>query len=221
MNTLAEKTCWIMGAGEHFEDMLRIPEGDLLIAADGGMAELERMGLTPDLIVGDFDSLGYAPEGGNVMRLPVEKDETDMEMCVRLGVERGAARFFLFGGTGGRISHTLANTQLLCRLASRGLKGFLFGGRTVITAVKDSAEVFPAGLCGSVSLFPQGGEIRHVTETGLKYALDDAVLAPDAVIGVSNSFTGAEASIEVGEGTALIICEFDREEDVWNWLARA
>lgn len=88
--------CIIAGAME--PEWVPMPgPGDLLIAADGGLAHLSRRGLTPHLVVGDFDSLGWTPEGDNVLRHPAEKDDTDTMLAVRTGLERGHRDFLLLG----------------------------------------------------------------------------------------------------------------------------
>ena len=81
--------------------------GDLVIAADGGYAHMG--GIKPDLVVGDFDSLGYVPDGESVVRHPAEKDDTDTMLAARIGIERGYRTFLLLGGVGGRLDHTLRN----------------------------------------------------------------------------------------------------------------
>lgn len=197
--------CYIVGAGSFYGLHTRPESGDLVIAADGGYAHCLTSGMTPDLIVGDFDSLGRAPAGENVVRLPVEKDDTDTLAAIRLGLDRGFRDFRLYGGTGGdRPEHTLANLQCLLFLAEHGATGYLYDRASVVTAVKNGTLTFPAGCRGNLSVFTISGPAHGVTIRGLKYGLEDGVLTPDLPLGVSNSFTGAAAEISVRDGTLLV-----------------
>lgn len=119
--------CYIVGAGTFYEEGFAPERGDFVIAADGGYQILLERGVTMDLVVGDFDSIGFRPDHPNVVDLPVEKDDTDMMAAIRLGRERGFRSFCLYGGTGGRVDHTLANLQSLVWLSRRGCQGALIG----------------------------------------------------------------------------------------------
>ena len=200
-----EKICCIIGAME--PGKLVLPENALVIAADRGFAHLERRGIVPDLIVGDFDSLGWAPEGSNVIRHPVEKDDTDTMLAVRTGLERGCRRFLLYGGLGGRLDHAYANLQTLVFLSGHDAQGWLLGGGLAVTAIRDSHLTFAEGRQGTVSVFCPDGEARGVDLTGLYYPLKDAVLTSSFPLGVSNQFTGGAASVAVREGTLLVMWE--------------
>lgn len=122
-----EPVCYIVGAMEPGELRFAPHRPRLVIAADRGLYYLERRGIRPDLIVGDFDSLGRTPEGENVLRHPVEKDDTDMLLAVKEGLARGLKTFVLYGGLGGRPDHAYANLQTLTFLAERGAAGYLLG----------------------------------------------------------------------------------------------
>lgn len=200
-----DKICVIVGAMEPGE--IIVPEDALVIAADGGLAHLERRGVEPDLIVGDFDSLGRAPAGDNVIRHPVEKDDTDMLLAVRTGLARGCGRFLLYGGLGGRLDHAYANLQTLVFLLDHGGRGWLLGDGMAVTAIRNGRLDFAPGRRGTVSVFCPDGEARGVDLTGLYYPLRDAVLTGGFPLGVSNQFTGAAASVSVREGTLLIMLE--------------
>ena len=105
-----------------------------VIAADGGLRHTENLGLTPNAVLGDFDSLGYTPKGAGVF--PVEKDDTDAMLAVRLGLERGCDEFLLYGSLDGpRLDHTVANFQTLQFLADHGAVGYLIGSTTIVTVV--------------------------------------------------------------------------------------
>ncbi|MCR5262595.1 MAG: thiamine diphosphokinase, partial [Clostridiales bacterium] len=80
------------------EKKIDVSDGDLVIAADAGYLYFNGKDIAPDLIVGDFDSLGEAPSGDNVVRHPVIKDDTDMMLAVKIGLERGYRIFMLYGG---------------------------------------------------------------------------------------------------------------------------
>ncbi len=196
--------CYIVGAGELFGLPFRPGAEDLVVAADAGFAALEEAGIRADLAVGDFDTLRYTPDRPDVVKLPAEKDVTDMWAAVEEGVRAGYERFHIYGGTGGRIAHTIANLQLVAHLARDGKRAYLFGKDTVITAVTDGSIAFPADAGGYISVFAHGGAARGVTIRGLKYELTDATLSPDVPLGVSNEFTGAESEIRVESGTVLI-----------------
>lgn len=196
--------CVIVGAMDP-GPMAPLPENTLLIAADGGLEHLRRRGLTPHLIVGDFDSLGRVPRGDNVIRHPAEKDDTDAMLAVKAGMERGYRTFVLYGCLGGRLDHAYANLQALVYLAAQGASGWLLGEGAAVTAVRRGRLDFAPGRQGTVSVFCPDGEARGVTLTGLYYPLRDAVLTSAFPLGVSNRFTGGPASISVSEGTLLVM----------------
>lgn len=198
-----EKICVIVGAME--PGVLVLPAGALVIAADAGLGHLERRGVRPDLIVGDFDSLGRAPEGGHVIRHPVEKDDTDMLLAVKTGLARGCGKFLLYGGLGGRLDHTYANLQTLEFLAEHGGQGWLLGDGLAATAIRNGRLDFAPGRQGAISVFCPGGQASGVDLTGLYYPLRDAVLTGGFPLGVSNRFTGTAASVSVRDGTLLVM----------------
>ena len=185
-------------------------EGDYVIAADGGYRHTQALGITPNCILGDFDSLGFVPEGAEVF--PVEKDDTDAMLAVRKGLEKGCDTFYIYGGMEGqRLDHTIANLQTLLYLEDHGAMGFLFGKRQIATVVKNDTIHIPA-CNGTVSVFAMGGEAKGVTIRGLYYNAEDITLTPGFPLGVSNHGIGKEATVTVTEGTLLII--YDRKEDL-------
>ena len=201
------KTCRIFGAGD-YGGLTLFPaqlDGDLLIAADGGYAWLEAHGLIPHLAVGDFDSLGYLPSSVPTLRHPPEKDDTDMLLAVREGLNRGCGRFLIYGGLGGRLDHTLANLHLLDFLARQGRAGFLIGPGETVTAVHNGTLAFPAGYQGTLSVFAWGGAASGVTLSGLRYPLEGGSLTPTYPLGTSNQFLGGQALVSVAQGTLLVL----------------
>ena len=198
------ESCVIFGAAQF--DTLLAPIGavDTVIAADGGLAHTQKLGIAPHIILGDFDSLGYVPEGARVY--PVEKDDTDSMLAVRKGLALGLKRFVLYGALDGpRLDHTVANLQTLLFLAEHGARGFLVGKDQIVTAIKDETAVFPAGFTGTVSLFCLGEKAEGVSIRGLHYSLEDGTLDSCFPLGVSNHFTGAEASVTVKKGSLIAI----------------
>ena len=177
--------------------------GDLVIAADGGYAHMG--GIKPDLVVGDFDSLGYVPDGETVVRHPAEKDDTDTMLAARIGIERGYRTFLLLGGVGGRLDHTLANIQTLAFLRENGARAALIGDGETITLIQNEALRFRAGLSGIISVFSYGAVAYGVYERGLAYALTDATLTDTNPLGVSNAFTGEPAEVRVREGRLVVL----------------
>ena len=198
------QTCVIMCAGE-FTQFIRQPaEGDYLLAADGGLTHLQNLGLRPDGILGDFDSLGYIPQGAEVF--PVEKDDTDSMLAVRQGLALGYRHFELYGALDGpRLDHTLANLQTLQFLASHGAGGHLIGLNHVVSVVSNGTLTFPETARGIVSVFCMGPQAKGVTIRGLQYGLENGSLSWDFPLGVSNHFVGRPASVRVEDGTLLVV----------------
>lgn len=201
-----QSICYIFGAGESHGQPQAPSPGDFVIAADGGLTYAKRCGITPDLVVGDFDSLKEPPDDGlNIVTLPQEKDDTDMAAALSEGWRRGFRIFHIYGGTGGRLDHTLANIQCVAELARRGGRGYLFDKDAVITAIWNCGITFPADARGTISVFAHSETAVGVYEQGLKYSLADATLCNTRPIGISNEFTGEPSSISVREGTLVII----------------
>ena len=187
-------------------DRLLEPLGpeDYLLAADGGLEHLKKMGRKPHGILGDFDSLGYTPQGAEVF--PVEKDDTDAMLAARKGLELGYREFLFYGALDGpRLDHTVANFQTLQFLADHGAWGYLVGRDYLVTVMKNETLAFPTACEGVISLFCLGAEAGGVTLRGLHYGLENGTLTPGFPLGVSNHFTGREATAEVKDGSLLVM----------------
>ena len=181
-----------------------ITKDDLVIAADGGLTHTEKLGIVPNEILGDFDSLGHVPEGANVF--PVEKDDTDAMLAVRRGLGLGYREFVLYGSLDGpRLDHTVANFQTLQYLSDHGAAGYLVGRDYLVTVVRDGTLFFPAGFTGTVSVFCMGKDAEGVTLEGLYYPLEKGTLTAGFPLGVSNHFTGNPAKITVQQGSLLVL----------------
>lgn len=203
--------CVIFCAGE-FDGLVQpLQKKDYIIAADGGLRHTQTLGVVPDVLLGDFDSLGYVPEGA--LQYPVEKDDTDAMLAVKMGLAAGCREFLIYGGLEGpRLAHTLANLQTLQYLADRGARGTLVGKRQLVTLVKDGALTFPETAQGELSVFCQGADAAGVSITGAKYTLENGSLGCGFPLGVSNQFIGAPACVQVAQGSLLVI--YDRENGV-------
>ncbi|MFR5780741.1 MAG: thiamine diphosphokinase [Oscillospiraceae bacterium] len=186
------KTCYIVAAAELAEERLRPEEGDLVIAADAGLRHLARLGIQPDLALGDFDSLGYVPEAPSVEVCPVRKDDTDTMAALKRAHELGFRRVLIFGGLGGaRFDHSLANVQSLAWADAHGMDAILVGRGCALTAISDGAALeFDARCSGDFSAFCFGPEASGVCETGLSYS-STARCSRRTSLAVSNSFTGS------------------------------
>ncbi|MEJ5921760.1 thiamine diphosphokinase [Bifidobacterium thermophilum] len=207
----AATTCVVFAAGTYFDERPSIPQGAFVVAADGGLDHARALGIHADAVIGDFDSIsGPVPEQSGTIRLPEEKDDPDLLSALKVGWAKGARTFHIYGALGGRVDHSIANIQILARLAAHGGIGYLFGDGTVVTAISDGSLAFPAeaatrGAGRMVSVFSHSDRSIDVTERGLKYRLDHATMLNDTVQGVSNEFlTATPAQISVGAGTLVV-----------------
>ncbi|MEF9894682.1 MAG: thiamine diphosphokinase [Clostridia bacterium] len=199
-----EPICMIVGAAALLARCPTPKAGDLVIAADGGYRHLQAAGIAPDIVVGDFDS-APAPMSGQVIKLPCEKDDTDMMAAIKLGLARGYRAFALYGGTGGRIDHTLGNIQALCYLAQHGAQGRLYDAEVVLTAITNARLRFTGADRGTVSVFPLAGDACGVSIEGLKYPLNGVKMRAAVPLGVSNELLGGPGAVTVTDGTLVIV----------------
>lgn len=202
------KLCCIVGAGDMSGTDLYIPDGALVIAADAGLLPLQRAGASPDLIVGDFDSLGEIPDGGNVLQYPAEKDDTDLMLAVRKALSRRCDTIIIYGGLGGLFDHSLANLQTLGYIAAKGAAGYLVGCGCVCTVIKNGCLSFSDNIRGRLSVFSLGETAGGVTLSGVKYPLNDYELTNTFPLGVSNELEKG-ARVSVKDGSLAVIWQAD------------
>ena len=200
------KRCFIYAAGTFYG--LREPPrgGDLQIAADAGLLLCERLGVKPDLVLGDFDSMDVCQAPADCIRVPVEKDDTDTMLALREGLRRGCDTFYLYGATGGaRLDHTLGNVSILLYLDSLGKKAEIVDDYSEMQIVSKD-EVSIEDKYPFFSLLNITGCARGITIRDAKYPLDGAEITCEYQYGVSNEvLPGKTAKISVRDGKLLLI----------------
>jgi thiamine pyrophosphokinase len=184
---------------------------DLLVGVDGGVRAWKRLGHTPHLAVGDWDSLGKisSPRGLVELTLPQRKDRSDLYWACRAAVTAGATELVCLGVTGGRPDHSLATLLELSTVAARAR------GLTAVSAFDSEAEYcflsprtlpwrrrLPKGR--SVSVFATQGGARGVTLSGVEYPLKGASFPPSS-LGLSNRASGGVTQIRVTHGSLVVI----------------
>ncbi len=210
-----DKKCIVIGAGDLSLPEINLNDEDLCIAVDGGYLYCKIMGITPDIIIGDMDSVDEdtlrdiltieKENPDKVIMLTPEKDDTDMLAALRLGIKKGYKDFTIYGAMGGRIEHTIANIQCLSYLKNNGCKAYIMDENVMMTVIKDETVKFNKSMEGYMSLFALGDKAIGVTIEGMKYLLNETTVTNDYPIGISNEFIGVEGSVSVETGMLLII----------------
>lgn len=204
---MIDKKCYIVGAGDNSGTKFHKGTNEYVIAADGGVKVLEMLNIVPDIILGDFDSLGYIPKGDNVLRHKVEKADTDMMLAVEKAVESGYNSIEIFGGTGGRIDHTIANFQTMLWASKKGCKIKMIDAQYEYYVITDSELRIEQKDHQDLSVFALEAKAEGVFIKGAKYTADNMCLTPDNPTAVSNSFIGKDVSISVKKGSLLVIVQ--------------
>ena len=199
--------CYIVGAGDFYGQITKC-DGDMIIAADGGYDALTLRGYTPDLLIGDFDSIASdLPEGIRTLRHPKEKDETDMFLAYSEGARLGYTEFVMLGATGGRLDHTYANLSLLLYAKEKGHNVTAMDGHGIILCLKNEAISLAGEPGATFSVFAIGGEAHGVSIKGAKYEAEGVDISPSFPLGVSNEFVDTDAQISVRDGALLVIAQ--------------
>ena len=186
-------------------------EGDLVIAADAGLLNARRFGVQPDILLGDFDSLGEpdVPNGTELIRVPVEKDDTDTQLAVRVALERGASEIVIVGGLDGRLDHTLSSLAILEWLDGRHVHALITSGKNRARFLRNNSTLIARGSFRYLSLIAADMEVKGVTLEGCKYPLKKAKLSRLNQYAVSNEITGNCALIDVRRGGVWLIESMD------------
>ena len=176
---------------------------DYIIAADSGYRHAVGLGVTPHVLLGDFDSLDILPEGVEIHRHSAKKDQTDSELAMNWAVEQGASQILLLGGIGTRMDHTMSNILLLAQFLARGVAVEMIDEHNHIWITDTALEI--EGEAGEfLSLLPLTA-CEGVNTRNLEYPLEDAMLEVGYSLGVSNIITESPAEIRLEKGTLLVM----------------
>ena len=208
-----------VGENETYAEALQAD--DLVIAADGGTLIALKLGLQPQVVIGDLDSLPpemrveLAERGCQFVTHSPRKDETDTELAVRYALQAGAQEIVLLGATGDRLDHTLANILLLGMPELEHVPATVVAGNTQAWLLRGGYELEFGGKIGDiVTLLPLGQDAIGVSTHGLEWPLRDDALRFGPARGVSNVMTAPEARVRLREGCLLVLRLTAGENDI-------
>ncbi|MDD3919768.1 MAG: thiamine diphosphokinase [Eubacteriales bacterium] len=188
------------------EELYSKRTGDCIICADGGYPIAVRLGLKPDMVLGDFDSCKEEDVVcDTILRVSREKDDTDTMLCLKYGMVNGCREFLILGGMGGRLDHTVANLQTLAFAQSCGVEAVLADGNNEASILGPGMHTSSRRPGWKLSLFSYTSHCSGVTISGVKYPLVGATLTNTFPLGVSNEFVDEAVLIEHTEGLLLLI----------------
>ncbi len=201
-------------------DLLRRVAGraDLVVAADGGALHALSVGVVPDLVVGDMDSLGeegarrVGERGACLERHPSRKDKMDGHLAVLAASKRGARDLDLLCAAGGRLDAVFALPHLLLAAERLGARATVFAAWGEMLVVEDGCRTVVGGPGESISVFPLTGAAEGVTLEGFAYPLEGARIEAGDTLGFHNELLGREARVTVKEGALFVIHETERDE---------
>ncbi len=193
-------------------------DDDFIICADGGYLHAKAEGIIPDVLIGDFDSMDFKgatglshPEnnGCEIIQLAAEKDDTDTMVCLKYGIDRKFENFFILGGLGGRLDHTIANLQTISYAIDLGKNVWIIDGKNRVTLRNPGMLTIEKLSEYKLSLFSYGECCAGVCIQGVKYPLKDCLLTHSFPLGVSNEFIESKAEISHSSGKLCIVLSKD------------
>ncbi|AGB19124.1 thiamine diphosphokinase [Thermoanaerobacterium thermosaccharolyticum] len=206
------KTCIISNGEFNDSDYIRklINNCDYVICADGGANIAYKLGIVPNLIIGDLDSADkqiidyYKKNGVQVDKYPTEKDETDTQLATLKAIELGTDEIIYIASIGSRFDHSIANLSLLLYLLKRNVKGIIASEKNEIHLIDRSLEL--EGKIGDiVSLIPYSTDVKGIYTDGLYYSLSGQDMPLDMPYGISNVFINNKIKIKIDSGLLLVI----------------
>ena len=213
---MERKTAFIYTGGTVFDEyVIEKPEkGDLIIAADAGYLTAKRLGVIPDVVLGDFDTLGEEkiPDGVECLRVPAEKDDTDTQLAVHIAIERGAEEIVIVGGLSGRIDHTLSTLAILEDLWERKenrVYAILTDGKNRVRFIRSSGTILPRSQYRYFSLIAADELVKGISIDGCKYPMRNGRISRRRQWAVSNEITGNCTLIEIKRGGVWIVESMD------------
>ncbi|MDO5707715.1 MAG: thiamine diphosphokinase [Andreesenia angusta] len=207
------KRAIVVSGGNSYKDIIeKYIEDYYIVAVDSGMNILDEMKISPDLLVGDFDSIDKSigtdiieNKSIEIVKRPVEKDETDTEIAIDILLEKGFKEIVLLGATGTRIDHTLANINLLSKIKNNNAFGRIIDANNIIEIGSDNIVIQREYDYKYLSLLPFGGKVKGISLKGFKYNAESLDMDDDSVIGISNEIISDRAEISIKKGKLLII----------------
>ena len=213
---MERKKAFIYTGGTVFDEYVaeKPAKGDLVIAADAGYLTAKEMGVTPDIVLGDFDTLGEEniPEGIECLRVPAEKNDTDTQLAVSVAIERGAGEIVIIGGLSGRTDHTLSTLAILEDLWERKegrIYATLTDGKNRVRFIRNSGTILPHSQYRYFSLIAADETVKGITLEGCKYPLKNGRISRRHQWAVSNEIVGNCALIEIKRGGVWVIESLD------------
>lgn len=181
-----------------------LKDAEIIVCADSGYDNCQKMNIVPHMILGDMDSVKTIPDNLPLFRVPAEKDLTDTQLCIDYLYENGYHNIVLLCALGGRSDHMFANLMLLGYAAEKGVRLIIKNDtETVFLCEKDSVLDICDGK--TFSVFAVGSDCTGVCETGAKYPLENACIKAFSTLGVSNEITGKTAKVSVKTGRLMIV----------------
>jgi thiamine pyrophosphokinase len=185
-------------------------EATLVIAADGGARHAAPLGLPLHQVVGDFDSLSAADvdeleaAGVAVTRFPTNKDATDTELALLAALDAGATEIALLCTWGGRSDHAIGTLALLAHPRCDAVAIAILDEQTRTQLLRSGAALTLRGEVGrTISLIAWGSDAT-VTATGMRWPLNNELLAAGSTRGISNVAIAAEAVVTAHNGAVLV-----------------
>ena len=196
-----EESAWVEHSAE-----------DFVVCADGGYDAAMRYGIQPDLVIGDFDSMPMDHVKDTPLhRLPVHKDDTDMEVCLEEGRKRGYREFYMLGCIGGRLDHTISNLQCLYDCAMRGETAWMADQQNRVTVLLPGEHILHPVPGRHVSLLAFTPEVSGICLKGTEWELENATLTNRDPLGVSNEARQEEIQLKFASGALLLMYSVDRK----------
>ena len=182
----------------------RLRSDDYVICADGGYNHAKKLGIKPAVVVGDMDSIGDNDYDGEIINLPIRKDFTDSEVCVKYILLKHFEEVMMLGFTGKRQDHSITNMLLLKQFADVGTNAYIVDEHNEIRFTSNENNIY--GRKGDIiSIIPITGDLVGVTTQGLDYPLDNETLVFGESRGVSNIMKSDKCKITIISGQGLII----------------
>ena len=203
----------IAGSPETNSDFIKklVKSNDYVICADKGYFYAKNAGITPNLIVGDFDSYyDEISDDCEIIKLNPHKDDTDTVHSIDVAIEKGFYDFVILGALGGRIDHSIANISALQYIHSKGGRGVLVSETERIEFLSVGKYAYRDCIGETFSVFPFGCNKVCISETGVEYPLDRYYIESSVPLGISNVFISDESIIEIYDGNAILIINLSK-----------